>query len=83
MSTTARDSEGWEHGHGGGAGDASRSPAGEQGRHVLSLLSAYCISCFVSNVGLNVVAECSGPKVVSGTQPPTKKKRSYLTVSPG
>ncbi|CAO2629461.1 Rph3a [Lemmus lemmus] len=30
MSTTARDSEGWEHGHGGGAGDASRSPAGEQ-----------------------------------------------------
>ncbi|KAH0502200.1 Rabphilin-3A [Microtus ochrogaster] len=27
MSTTARDSEGWEHGHGGGAGDASRSPA--------------------------------------------------------
>ncbi|KAK7806452.1 hypothetical protein U0070_017989 [Myodes glareolus] len=28
MSTTARDSEGWEHGHGGGAGDASRSPAG-------------------------------------------------------
>ncbi|XP_041504714.1 rabphilin-3A isoform X2 [Microtus oregoni] len=28
MSTTARDSEGWEHGHGGSAGDASRSPAG-------------------------------------------------------
>ncbi|EGW07418.1 Rabphilin-3A [Cricetulus griseus] len=28
MSTTARDSEGWDHGHGGGAGDASQSPAG-------------------------------------------------------
>ncbi|XP_029389757.1 rabphilin-3A isoform X1 [Mus pahari] len=31
MSTAARDSEGWDHGHSGGAGDTSRSPAGEQG----------------------------------------------------
>uniref|UniRef100_A0A8I6AER8 Rabphilin 3A n=1 Tax=Rattus norvegicus TaxID=10116 RepID=A0A8I6AER8_RAT len=31
MSTTTRDSEGWDHGHGGGAGDTSRSPGGEQG----------------------------------------------------
>uniref|UniRef100_A0A8C6GV27 Rabphilin-3A n=1 Tax=Mus spicilegus TaxID=10103 RepID=A0A8C6GV27_MUSSI len=28
MSTAARDSEGWDHAHGGGAGDTSRSPAG-------------------------------------------------------
>ncbi|XP_008845722.1 rabphilin-3A isoform X3 [Nannospalax galili] len=28
MSASARDSEGWDHGQGGGAGDASRSPAG-------------------------------------------------------
>lgn len=28
MSSATRDSESWDHGHGGGAGDASRSPAG-------------------------------------------------------
>ncbi|KAL6035449.1 hypothetical protein STEG23_005651 [Scotinomys teguina] len=28
MGTAARDSEGWDHGHGGGIGDTSRSPAG-------------------------------------------------------
>lgn len=43
MSTAARDSEGWDHGHGGGAGDTSRSPAGERGGHMLSLLSTYCM----------------------------------------
>lgn len=30
MSSASRDSEGWGHGHGGAAGDSSRSPAGER-----------------------------------------------------
>lgn len=32
MSSASRDSEGWGHGHGGAAGDSSRSPAGERER---------------------------------------------------
>jgi hypothetical protein len=29
MGASPRDSDSWDHGHGGGTGDASRSPAGE------------------------------------------------------
>lgn len=30
MSSTSRDSENWDHGHGGAAGDSSRNPAGRR-----------------------------------------------------
>lgn len=34
MSSAGRDPESWGHGHGGAAGDSSRSPAGERGGQI-------------------------------------------------